>query len=77
MSLPEGESSDHLLGAISECVDGMITGFVVIAAFQDVEGERRIYCDTLQDQRCHETLGMLEFASAVERYRAVEVWREE
>lgn len=65
------ESSDRLLRAVTECVGGVITGFVVVASFMDEDGDRRIYSDTMQDQRCHETIGLLGFGLAVEEGRAV------
>jgi hypothetical protein len=64
------ESSDHLLKAITECVGGVVTGFVVMASFMDDDGDRRIFSDTMQDQRCHETIGLLGFGLAVENTRA-------
>lgn len=72
MSLGPEESSDRLLKAITECVGGVVTGFVVMASFMDAEGERRIYGDTMQDQRCHETLGLLSYGMAVENRRAAD-----
>jgi hypothetical protein len=71
VSLTPEESSDRLLKAITECVGGMVTGFVVMASFMDDDGDRRIYSDTMQDQRCHETIGLLGFGIAVENERAV------
>lgn len=70
MRLSPEESSDRLLRAVSECVDGVVTGFVVMASFMDDDGDRRIYCDTMQDQRCHESLGLLSYGLAVENHRA-------
>ncbi len=64
------ESSDRLLKAITECVGGIVTGFVVMASFMDDDGDRRIFSHTMQDQRCHETLGLLGYGTAVESLRA-------
>jgi hypothetical protein len=71
------DSSDHLLKAISECVDGMVTSFVMVCSFVDEDGNLRIYADTLDDQRCHVSLGLLAFATAVENKRAVADWETE
>lgn len=67
-----------LLDAISqsiaedEDVNGpvVVTGFVILAEFMGETGERHIYCDTLEDQRCHSTLGLLAYGTAVESHRA-------
>lgn len=74
MTVPDDETSDHILKAISECVDGIVTGYVMLCTFMDDEGERRIYCDTMPDQRCHETIGLLGFGQAIESRRAVKEW---
>ncbi len=77
MTVSPDDSGDHLLKAISECVDGMVTSFVMVCSFVDADGEVRIYSDTLDDQRCHVTLGLLGFATAVETKRAVADWETE
>lgn len=70
----------NLLDAISEIiatddeVQGtvMVTGFVVLAEFTDANGASHIFCDTLEGQRCHATLGLLAYGSAVEQRRAAD-----
>ena len=56
-----------------EDVDGeaLVTGFVIIAAFVDTTGEAHLYGETLDNQRCHETLGLLTYGLALENHRAV------
>jgi hypothetical protein len=69
-----------LLDAISEViakdedVNGpvVVTGFVVLAEFMGESGEGHIYCDTLDGQRCHNTLGLLAYGTAVETQRAAQ-----
>lgn len=51
--------------------EGFVTNYVVVASFTDGDGVANIYTETAEDQRCHETLGLLTFASAVESNRAV------
>lgn len=71
------ETSDKLLSAITECLEGgMVTGFVVMVSFVDEDGDRRIYCDTMQDQRCHEGLGLLSYGLAVEQGKAADSFRD-
>lgn len=65
---------DALLDALSKEIVGTITGYVVVACYLDTEGDYRIWTDLLDDQRCHATLGLLDFAQAVERRRAADAW---
>lgn len=70
----------NLLDAISEIVATddevqgtvMVTGFVMLAEFTDANGSQHIYCDTLEGQRCHATLGLLAYGMAVEEHRAAD-----
>jgi hypothetical protein len=50
----------------------VVTEFVVLASFVDARGERRIWGDSADDQRCHQTLGLLAYGTAVESARALE-----
>lgn len=67
---------DAITDAIKETeeIDGdvIVTGFVVMAEFLDESGEGRIFCDTLEGQRCHSTLGLLGYGTAVETQRAAQ-----
>ncbi len=69
-----GDSEGVLLDALSAEVDGLITGFVVIAEFVDGDGDERIYCDTMTNQRAHRTLGLLKFGMAVAERRVGDAW---
>lgn len=68
----------NLLDAITEVVAGMdevvgdpiVTGFVVLAEFSDGEDSAQIFSDTLEGQRCHQTIGLLGWGMAVESQRA-------
>jgi predicted TIM-barrel enzyme len=70
----------NLLDAISEVIakdedvqgNVIVTGFVVLAEFTGTDGVGRIYCDTLEGQRCHSTLGLLAYGTAVETHRAAQ-----
>lgn len=66
------DDSAKLLEVISACTGGLVTGFVVVASFLDSDGDQRIYGNTLDDQRCHTTLGLLSYGLAVETARAKE-----
>jgi hypothetical protein len=56
---------------------GIVTAFAVLVEFVDVDGETSIYHETAENQRCHTTLGLLEFGAAIERNRAVESARDD
>lgn len=73
----DGDPDDALLNTLSEQIDGMVTGFVLVATYTDDQGENNIWTDTMRDQRCHTTLGLLSWASAVEEARAQDTWRED
>ena len=66
---------DAVTAAIAEHekVDGeaLVTGYVLIAAFVDTTGEGSLYSETLDNQSCHESLGLLTYALALENHRAV------
>lgn len=64
------QEADHLLAAITECTGGVVTGYVVVASFIDEDGDQRIYGNTMDDQRCHASLGLLSYGLAVEQGRA-------
>lgn len=75
MSEPTG--ADDLTVAIANAVTDyhgdehpLVTSYVLIASFIGDDGERSIYTDTTEGQRCHETLGLLAFATAIETHRA-------
>lgn len=69
-----GDEDGSLLDAITAQVDGLVTGFVVLAEFIGPDGDERIYCDTMTDQRAHRTLGLLEFARAIEQRKVADAW---
>ena len=66
--------ADSILNAIADEVDGMVTEFVVIASFIDPEGGSHIYTCAPDGQRCHTTLGLLDFGQAIERRKAAAAW---
>jgi hypothetical protein len=65
--------ADILLAALNQIIGkGMVTGFAIVASFLDEDGDQRIYGNCMNDQRCHATMGLLDYGLAVERARAVE-----
>lgn len=72
-----GDPEDALIDCLSEQIEGFVTGFVLVATYNDTDGESRIWTDTMRDQRCHQTMGLLAWASAVEAGRAQDTWRED
>ena len=69
-----GDSEGVFLDALSKEVDGLVTGFVVLAEFVDADGDERIYCNTMSNQRAHRTMGLLSFGMAVEKRRVADAW---
>lgn len=72
-------ADDDLAVAIANAITGhrgderpLVTSYVLIAGFIDDTGDRAIYTDTADNQRCHETLGLLAFGTAVESRRATQ-----
>lgn len=72
-----GDPTGEILNVLSDQVEGLITGFVVVAEYMDTDGEVGIWCDTYRGQRAHRSLGLLEFAQTVERRRIEQVWEED
>jgi hypothetical protein len=74
MSIKDGDQddqSDWLLNKLTELTGGMVEAFVVIVGYTDLDGEKKIYGNTLKDQRSHNTLGLLAYGDAIERHRCV------
>lgn len=67
---------DDLLSAITADAIGeggpgvIVNQFVVVASFMDADGLGHVYSNTMANQRCHETLGLLAFATAIESAHA-------
>lgn len=51
--------------------EGFVTAYIVIAAFTDAEGDSNLYTESGENQRCHESLGLLAFGMAHENARAL------
>lgn len=73
----DGEGRDPVLDgvatAVMEYIDrpATILKYVLVAEWMDEDGDKHIYCDTMDDQRASETLGLISFADATERARIV------
>lgn len=75
--MSDGDPTGELLDVLSNQIDGLITGFVVVAEYIDRDGDVGIWSDTYTGQRAHRTLGLLEFGRTVERHRIDKVWDED
>jgi len=74
-------TAGRLLDAISQAIvssddfetdaNVIVTDYVVLAAFIEPNGERSVYCDTIEDQTCSASLGLLAFGTAIENKRAM------
>lgn len=51
--------------------EGLVTSYIVIAAFTDTDGAGSMYTESGENQRCHESLGLLAFGMAHEQQRAL------
>lgn len=69
-----GDPDEAFLDVLQDQIDGMVTGFVVLAEFTDQDGDQRLYCDTMTGQRTHRTMGLLQFGLAIENRRAADAW---
>ena len=67
-------NTERVLDLVAESVEGIVTGYVLIAEYTDVDGDQRIIADIMEDQRCHRTLGLLSFAAAIENEKAARSW---
>lgn len=52
-------------------IEGLVDSYIVIASFTDAHGKTSLYTETMKNQRCHETLGLLAFAMAQENHSAL------
>lgn len=71
--MTEVNGKDPVLGALQDAITeyvektAVVTSYVVMASFMNAEGERHTYCDTMDGQRAHETMGLLAFGTAHEQ----------
>lgn len=73
-------TAGRLLDAIGEAIVSsedfetagavIVTEYVVLASFIESDGERSVYCDTIENQTCSQSLGLLAFGTAIENKRA-------
>lgn len=77
MKSEHGDPNETLVEVISSETGGICTGFVLVATFMGEDGDRRIYCDTMRGQLCHESMGLLSWGLAIEQRRAQLTWEED
>lgn len=63
------EYEDPIAELIEENAEGICTGYVVIANIEKISGEQTFWVTTLRNQTASTSLGLLESASAAEKYR--------
>lgn len=71
MSLEPGEAQHLTNDALSDLIqqidpNAMLTRWVVLAEIVDAEGERGLWTLSAPDQRAWDTLGLLDYARALE-----------
>jgi hypothetical protein len=62
-------TEDPIAEYIDACTEGMCDAYVVIATVQRASGQPSFWITTLKNQTASTTLGLLESASAAEKYR--------
>lgn len=72
-----GDPDDSLVNYASGQVAGFPTAILIVIEFTDEDGDTRLYCDTLRDQRANRTLGLLEWAATIERTKIAQTWLED
>jgi hypothetical protein len=62
-------SEDPIRDMIEYHSEAICTAYVIVATTETIEGEPKFYITTLTNQTASTTLGLLESASAGEKYR--------
>ena len=60
---------DPIAEFIEASAQGLCTGYVVIANIERINGDQSFWVTTLRNQTASTSLGLLESASAAEKYR--------
>jgi hypothetical protein len=60
---------DPIAEFIEASAEGLCTGYVVIANIERINGDQSFWVTTLRNQTASTSLGLLESASAAEKYR--------
>lgn len=60
---------DPIAEYIEANAEGICTGYVVIANIEQINGQQSFWVTTLRNQTASTSLGLLESASAAEKYR--------
>jgi len=70
----DDDGADLVANALQEKFGGMVVEYVAIANVLGEDGDYRLAFDSAEDQRSHTTLGLLDWAAAIERHHALEAW---
>lgn len=62
-------SDDPIRDMIEHHSEAICTAYVIVATTETIEGDPKFYITTLANQTASTTLGLLESASAGEKYR--------
>jgi hypothetical protein len=62
-------TDDPIAEFIDAATEGMCNAYVVVATVERVDGHQSFWITTLKNQTASTTLGLLESASAAEKYR--------
>lgn len=60
---------DPIAEYIEASAEGLCTGYIVIANIERINGDQSFWVTTLRNQTASTSLGLLESASAAEKYR--------
>jgi hypothetical protein len=67
-------SDDPISGYIEAHADGMCNSYIIVATIEHIDGSADFFISTMRNQTASVTLGLLESASAAEKYRIATTW---
>jgi hypothetical protein len=62
-------NDDPLSNYIEAHADGMCNAYIIVATIEHIDGTADFFISTMQNQTASVSLGLLESASAAEKYR--------
>jgi len=62
-------NDDPISDYIEAHADGMCNAYIIVATIEHIDGTADFFISTMQNQTASVSLGMLEAASAAEKYR--------
>ena len=69
-------NDDPISDYIEAHADGMCNAYIIVATIEHIDGTADFFISTMQNQTASVSLGMLEAASAAEKYRIAKSFNE-